>query len=178
MTVMSHRTGRVLGYIAAAGVGIGISVVLVITAASKSLCGTWGEECTPAERAEMARLVELALAAPFVTVLLYGLFDLVVLHSYWDSDGGGDDLRPMGPPVPTAPTGPPRGPVEGVTVMWRDEGWGVLASPDVDGWIWTHAYHLEGTGPRSLAPGQAVTFTYQSPGQDEYPYRSIGVTPR
>lgn len=43
------------------------------------------------------------------------------------------------------------GPVEGTTRSWSDgEGWGVLASPDVDGEVWAHFSNIEAVGYRSL----------------------------
>ena len=65
------------------------------------------------------------------------------------------------------------GPVEGATRSWSDdEAWGVLVSPDVDGEVWGHFSNIDAVGYRSLKPGQAVRFTYETPGQDGYPHRA------
>lgn len=70
-----------------------------------------------------------------------------------------------------------RGPVAGIALSWSDdEGWGVLASPDVDGQVWAHFSNIDAVGYRSLKPGEAVSFTYETPGQDGYPHRAIRVT--
>jgi cold shock protein len=71
------------------------------------------------------------------------------------------------------------GPVEGTVVHWDDEeGWGSLASPVVEGKVWEHFAQLEVEGYRALTPGQSVTFTYETPGQDGYPHRALSVRPR
>ena len=72
-----------------------------------------------------------------------------------------------------------RGPVDGTVVTWHDEkGWGVLASPEVDGQVWAHFSNIRGSGYRSLVPGQPVRFTYITPGQDGFPHRATTVQPR
>lgn len=69
------------------------------------------------------------------------------------------------------------GPVEGTTRSWSDdEGWGVLASPDVDGEVWAHFSNIDAVGYRSLKPGEAVQFTDETPCQDGYPHRALRVT--
>jgi cold shock CspA family protein len=71
-----------------------------------------------------------------------------------------------------------RGPVHGSVVAWHDElGWGVLASPSVKGEVWAHFSSIGGKGYRVLVPGQAVTFTYETPGQDGFPHRAVSVIP-
>lgn len=68
------------------------------------------------------------------------------------------------------------GPVSGQVVAWHEErGWGVLASPSVEGKVWAHFSSIKADGYRTLTPGQAVTFTYETPGQDGYPHRAISV---
>lgn len=68
------------------------------------------------------------------------------------------------------------GPVDGRTVLWNDEeGWGALASDDVEGEVWAHFSNVNGTGYRTLRPGQRVRFTYETPGQDGYPHRAITI---
>ncbi len=62
--------------------------------------------------------------------------------------------------------------------MWdEEEGWGAVASPAVEGEVWTHFSNLEMTGYASLKPGQPVTFTYETPGQDGYPHNAVLVQP-
>lgn len=63
--------------------------------------------------------------------------------------------------------------MEGTTLSWSDdEGWGVLASPDVDGQVWCHFSNIDAPGYRSLKPDGAVLFTYETPGQDGYRHRA------
>lgn len=62
----------------------------------------------------------------------------------------------------------PHDPVVGVVVEWRDEdGWGVLRTPDGLS-VWCHFSQLDMEGYRTLAPGSAVAFEYETPGQDGY----------
>lgn len=70
------------------------------------------------------------------------------------------------------------GPVDGTTVRWHDEeGWGAVASPEVEGQVWVHFSVVVMAGHRTLTPGQVVRFTYQTPGQDGYPHSARRVTP-
>jgi CspA family cold shock protein len=71
------------------------------------------------------------------------------------------------------------GPVDGTVVAWHDEsGWGVLASPSVQGRVWTFFSNINMKGYRTLKRGQTVRFTYETPGQDGYPHRAVSVRPR
>jgi CspA family cold shock protein len=73
---------------------------------------------------------------------------------------------------------PIHGPVEGVAVSWHDEdGWGSVSSPLVDGEVFVMFADIRMDGYASLRPGQAVSFTYETPGflQDGYPHRAIAV---
>jgi cold shock protein len=73
------------------------------------------------------------------------------------------------------------GPVDGMVVLWNDEeGWGVVASPSVNGEVWAHFSNIEMTGYRTLTPGQAVRFVYETPpgGMDGYPHCAMHVIPR
>lgn len=67
----------------------------------------------------------------------------------------------------------PHPPVEGTVAVWHDEdGWGVLLTPDgVE--VWCHFSHVLMEGYRSLRPGEAVVFDYETPGQDGYPARVL-----
>lgn len=68
------------------------------------------------------------------------------------------------------------GPVDGTVVSWNDdEGWGVLASPAVDGEVWVHYSEIQGTGYRALRAGEPVRFTYETVSQDGYPNRAVMV---
>ncbi len=70
------------------------------------------------------------------------------------------------------------GPVEGTVVVWHtDEGWGAVASPDVDGDVWTHFSNIRGPGFKVLSAGQPVRFTYETPGQDGFSHRAVSVEP-
>jgi cold shock protein len=71
------------------------------------------------------------------------------------------------------------GPVDGTAVLWNDdEGWGALASSAVDGEVWAYFSYVIMDGYKTLRPGQPVSFTYETPGQDGYPHRAISVWPR
>lgn len=71
------------------------------------------------------------------------------------------------------------GPVDGTVVSWNDEeGWGVVSSPAVDGEVWTHFSNIKVTGYKSLRAGEAVRFTYETPGQDGFPHRAVSVERR
>lgn len=175
---MSERVGRALGYVAATVVGVGVGAFFAATAVAQSICATWGEECTPEETAEIARSWKMALVAPAVAIGVYGLFDVVVLGLYRRSHD--EDHAPPGLSQPVGIMSCSRhGAVDGTAVVWHDEqGWGVVSSPDVNGEVWTHFSNVAGTGHRSLSPGQAVTFSYETPGQDGYPHRALWVSPR
>ncbi|HEY5251108.1 MAG TPA: cold shock domain-containing protein [Acidimicrobiales bacterium] len=43
---------------------------------------------------------------------------------------------------------------------------GVLISPDFQGTVFAHFSVIDMTGYRELPPGQPVSFTYATPGQD------------
>jgi uncharacterized RmlC-like cupin family protein/cold shock CspA family protein len=58
-----------------------------------------------------------------------------------------------------------------------DLGWGVLDSPATPGGCWAHYSRVEMTGFRSLAPGAEVSFTFEAPGQDGFPFRAVTVWP-
>jgi cold shock protein len=60
-----------------------------------------------------------------------------------------------------------------------EEGWGVLAAPDVPGEIWVHFSSIEMDGYRNLVEGQQVELDYEHypPGQDGYFYRARRVRP-
>ena len=64
---------------------------------------------------------------------------------------------------------------------WSDEeGWGVLASPEVREDIWAHFSAIDGPGFRTLATGQAVTCEVEDLGaqlQDGYRFRASRVVP-
>ncbi|MDQ3641415.1 MAG: cold shock domain-containing protein [Actinomycetota bacterium] len=42
--------------------------------------------------------------------------------------------------------------------------------------MWAHFSNIDAVGYRSLKPGEAVQFTYETPGQDGYPHRALRVT--
>jgi hypothetical protein len=79
---MGDRFARVGCYVAASLVGLGIGGVLAVNAIASGLCNTWGEQCSPDENAEMARLWGLAFAAPVAVIGIYTLVDVIV-HAYW-----------------------------------------------------------------------------------------------
>lgn len=74
----------------------------------------------------------------------------------------------------------------------REEGWGVIESPDTPGGCWLHFSHLwrdgipeagpgevvEVTGGyREVFEGETVDFDWQTPGQDGYKFRATNVRP-
>lgn len=60
---------------------------------------------------------------------------------------------------------------------WDDEqGWGVLDSPATPGGCWTHYAALDVAGYRTVSPGQQVSLTAESPGQDGFPWRAVRVS--
>lgn len=69
-------------------------------------------------------------------------------------------------------------PVHGTVQSWDDEeGWGVLASPDIQGEIWAHfsAVYAKPGAFASLNPGESVLFTWEEFPQDGYSYRAVHV---
>lgn len=64
-----------------------------------------------------------------------------------------------------------------------EEGWGVLAAPELPGGCWVHYSHIDGNGFRALTAGQQVSVEYEDllalygPGaqQDGYAFRAIRV---
>ncbi|WP_101951300.1 hypothetical protein [Mycobacterium sp. 3519A] len=80
-----------------------------------------------------------------------------------------------------------------VRVWHREEGWGVIDSPETPGGCWAHFTHLwnddeveRGPGEvieisggfRELFEGETVDFEWESPGQDGYSFRATTVRPR
>lgn len=60
-----------------------------------------------------------------------------------------------------------------------EEGWGVIAAPDVPGDCFVHFANIEMSGYRELRAGQHVRFTYEDPGflQDGCRFRALQVWP-
>lgn len=72
-----------------------------------------------------------------------------------------------------------RGPVDGWVVAWHDDaGWGVLASPELDGEVWAHETNAPSSLRRPLPTGLPVQFSFEHPGPDGYSYQAIWITPR
>ncbi|WKE71646.1 cold-shock protein [Streptomyces sp. WP-1] len=64
---------------------------------------------------------------------------------------------------------------------WSDEeGWGVLDSPETPGGCFGHYSDIQGSGFRTLSPGQEVDLIWEAPGfkQDGYDYRAVSIVPR
>ena len=73
------------------------------------------------------------------------------------------------------------GPIDGVVVRWSDEeGWGAIASPELEDQIFAHYSKVQVDGYKSLRVGQPVSLTYETPDflQDGYPHRALSVQPR
>ena len=63
------------------------------------------------------------------------------------------------------------GPVRGTAVIWhREQGWGVLRSPDAPADVWCHFSAIRQAGYRELIVGETVTFTFEAVEQDGYHY--------
>lgn len=68
--------------------------------------------------------------------------------------------------------------VDAVVRAWhRDEGWGVVDSPETPGGCWVHFSHVRVSGYRELLPGQAVPLDWEEFDQDGFHYRAVAVTP-
>ncbi|MFT4395415.1 cold-shock protein [Gordonia lacunae] len=66
--------------------------------------------------------------------------------------------------------------VTGSVRTWHDnEGWGVLDSEATPGGAWAFFAEIDGSGYRSLTPGQRVRFDYEDRGQDGYDYRARNI---
>jgi cold shock protein len=67
---------------------------------------------------------------------------------------------------------------QGSVREWHpEEGWGVLDSTATPGGCWAHFSSVEAVGYVELAPGAAVTFTFEPARQDGYEYRAQQVWP-
>lgn len=67
---------------------------------------------------------------------------------------------------------------EGTVREWSDDhGWGVIDSADTPGGCWVHFSMIVADGLASLQPGDHVTFTYETPGQEGFDYRAVMVWP-
>lgn len=63
------------------------------------------------------------------------------------------------------------GPVRGTAFIWhREQGWGVLRSPDAPADVWCHYSAIRQDGYRELTVGETVTFTFEAVEQDGYHY--------
>jgi CspA family cold shock protein len=64
----------------------------------------------------------------------------------------------------------------GIVREWHGaEGWGVIDAPSAPGGCWTHQFHLDMEGFRTLRAGQEVELTFDDRGQDGCPYRATRV---
>lgn len=62
----------------------------------------------------------------------------------------------------------------GVVRFWNDEdGWGVIDSPATPGGCWTHFSCVSVDGYRTLTPGSAVDFEWETVDQDGYAFRTV-----
>ncbi|MEV0438400.1 cold shock domain-containing protein [Streptomyces spectabilis] len=66
--------------------------------------------------------------------------------------------------------------LSGVVSEWNsDEGWGVLASPDLEGPVWAHFSSIDAEGFRELSVGDPVVFSVEEEEQDGYRWRAVHV---
>ena len=56
-----------------------------------------------------------------------------------------------------------------------EEGWGALKAPEIPGGCFVHFSMIHSDGYRQLVAGQHVRFTFDTPGQDGYPFRALDV---
>ena len=57
------------------------------------------------------------------------------------------------------------------------EGWGVVDSDDTPGGCWVHFSLVAVDGYVEFRPGDRVRFTFESPGQDGWPFRAVRLWP-
>lgn len=68
--------------------------------------------------------------------------------------------------------------VVGIVREWhQDEGWGVIDSDETPGGCWAHFSSAAVPGYVALTAGQAVWLEWESPGQDEFPFRAVRFWP-
>ena len=74
-------------------------------------------------------------------------------------------------PSPTQPIGTV-GSARGVVKWWQDaKGYGAISCAELDPWdIWCHFAHIEGTGFRSLTPGDIVEVEYVRVDQESFKF--------
>jgi uncharacterized membrane protein len=72
----SERTRRVLGYLCAVLVALSTSALCAFVAFGTSLCGLWGDQCTPSEEAAIRTWSILAVVALVAIPALYAAVDL------------------------------------------------------------------------------------------------------
>jgi len=71
-----------------------------------------------------------------------------------------------------------QGPTPGRVRVWHDEqGWGVIDSDLTPRGCWAHFAHLLVGGYRTLAAGDAVTFSFEEADQDGFVFRALEVWP-
>lgn len=68
--------------------------------------------------------------------------------------------------------------MSGVVRNWdRDEGWGVIDSPETPGGCWAIFAVIEMPGLKTLTAGDRVDFEWVTPGQDGFAYAATRVVP-
>lgn len=82
-------------------------------------------------------------------------------------------------PVAKKRLSPHRGAAGVVKRFDADEGWGVIAAPEVPGDCFVHFSSIEASGYRQLHAGQQMRFTYEDPAflQDGCRFRALQVWP-
>ena len=71
-----ERARRSLGYVCAVGIALVTAASFWMMAIGTSLCGTWGEQCTPAENAAISRYGTLGLVSLVAIPGAYTALDL------------------------------------------------------------------------------------------------------
>lgn len=64
-----------------------------------------------------------------------------------------------------------------VRVWDEGEGWGVIDSEATPGGCWTHYSCVAVDGYRALRTGAEVRFTFETPGQDGFSFRTVEAWP-
>ena len=71
-----ERSRRQLGYLCSVLIAVALAALGAAMAVGTSLCGTWGEQCSPAEQAAIDRWATLSVVSLVAVPCLYAALDL------------------------------------------------------------------------------------------------------
>jgi hypothetical protein len=71
-----ERSRRQLGYLCSVLIAVALAALGAAMAVETSLCGTWGEQCSPAEQAAIDRWATLSVVSLVAVPGLYAALDL------------------------------------------------------------------------------------------------------